>query len=169
MSRSVVRFAFIWSALAAAAALVPSGAAAQPVNRGYLPGGGWAQGQPIVRLRADGGGTVNLRNGCIVSYNYYGTRISSTRVCTSAMRRYADQVFRDQRWQRPGTGWGGGWGAPRLDVVGMTIRAQMTGTDCTYVYNRGGNHIQSIGRQCNPTLRDRANDAVRRLRQQQGW
>ena len=96
MSKSGIRVAFVSSFLFAA--LASAQIAHAQVAR--APGNAWGQGDAIVRLKADGSGSVNLRNGCIVSYNWFGTRISATPRCNAAMRAYSDRVFRDQQWRR---------------------------------------------------------------------
>ena len=89
MSKLDIRVAsFLFAALASAEI-----AAAQ------APRAPASSNEPVVRLRADGSGSVNLRNGCIVSYNWFGTRISATQRCNASMRAQADRVFREQQWR----------------------------------------------------------------------
>jgi hypothetical protein len=138
---------------------------------GYQPG--WGAAEPRVRINNGGWGTVDLRNGCIVTFNRDGTRIHDTGRCNSQMRAYAQRVFRDQSYGG-GRGVGSalrgqlgnqGYARPDLRVYGNRINVRMTGTNCTYIYSTGGNHIQSLGSQCNSRLRDIANDAVRDWRE----
>lgn len=146
-------------------------------NNQYNPGNngwGWGAAQPQVRINNNGWGTVNFRNGCIVTFDRQGRRISDTRPCNSAMRAEAQRLYQQQAWGGgyPGGGYPGGgygYGYARIDMFGVYIRAQMQGTNCTYLYTRSGNHVSSQGSQCNSSLRDRANDAVRDYRRQMGW
>ena len=93
MSKSDIRVAlgssFLFAALMAAEA-----AQAQVDRRPVAASAASEAGQPLVRVRRDGSGTVDLRNGCIVAYNWFGTRISGTGPCTPAMRAQADRIFR---------------------------------------------------------------------------
>ena len=143
-------------------------------NPGYgLPGYGnnglgWG-GQPSVNINAGGWGTVNLRNGCVVTFDSQGNRINDTRPCNSQMRSYAKQLFLNRLYGgNYNQGWPGygnaGYARPDLSVIGDRITVRMTGTNCTYIYTTGGNHLQSIGSQCSSRLRDIANDAVRNWR-----
>jgi hypothetical protein len=142
---------------------------------GYNYGWGWGSSEPQVRINPGGWGTVNLRNGCIVTFNRDGYRMSDTRPCNSQMRAYATQLFRSHMYGGSGypgqgyPGYGGGYGGPRIDLVGNMIRVQMTGTNCTYMYTTGGNHVSTLGNQCNGTLRGIANEAVRDYRRRNGW
>lgn len=136
---------------------------------GY-PGGryrpGWGAAEPLVRINNGGWGTVDLRNGCIVTFNRDGTRIHDTGRCTNEMRVYAQRIFRERVYgggYRPGYG-NSGYARPDLRVFGNRITVRMTGTNCTYIYTTGGNHLQSLGSQCNSRLRDIANQAVRNWR-----
>lgn len=148
-------------------------------NPGYRPGYGnnnWGYGgqEPRVRINSGGWGTVDLRNGCIVTFNREGRRMYDTRPCNGAMRSYAERVFNDRLYGRGGNlrdrindalgdgrQPGYGYSRPDLSVYGNRITVRMTGTNCTYIYSTGGNHLQSIGSQCDSRLRDIANDAVR--------
>ncbi len=128
---------------------------------GYQPG--WGAAEPRVRINNGGWGTVDLRNGCIVTFNRDGNRIHDTGRCTSQMRSYAQRAFRDHSYggsNRPGYG-NSDYARPDLRVTGNRISVRMRGTNCTYIYTTGGNHIQSLGNQCNSRLRDIANQAVR--------
>lgn len=116
-------------------------------------------GEPVVRIFRDGSGYVDLRNGCVARYNRIGYRYEDTPPCDRAMRRYADQLFTARAY-------GGGYGgpisyAPRTYWWGGLVRVDFPGTDCSYVYTRGGQHQQTIGSSCNSRLRDIANDAQR--------
>lgn len=139
-------------------------------NQGYppaYPGGGYGPGygaaEPRVQINNGGWGIVDLRNGCIVTFNRDGTRIHDTGRCNSQMRAYAQRLFQQRASggsYRPGYG-NNGYARPDLRVSGNRITVRMTGTNCTYIYSTGGNHIQSLGNQCNSRLRDVANQAVR--------
>ncbi len=139
-------------------------------NQGYppaYPGGGYRPGygaaEPRVQINNGGWGIVDLRNGCIVTFNRDGTRIHDTGRCNSQMRAYAQRLFQQRAsggGYRPGYG-NNGYARPDLRVSGNRITVRMTGTNCTYIYSTGGNHIQSLGNQCNSRLRDVANQAVR--------
>ncbi|MEO8617803.1 MAG: hypothetical protein ABI412_00400 [Sphingomicrobium sp.] len=142
-------------------------------NQGYppaYPGGGYRPGygaaEPRVQINNGGWGIVDLRNGCIVTFNRDGTRIHDTGRCNSQMRVYAQRLFQQRAsggGYRPGYG-NNGYARPDLRVSGNRITVRMTGTNCTYIYSTGGNHIQSLGNQCNSRLRDVANQAVREWR-----
>jgi hypothetical protein len=139
----------------------PGGSGGYGYNQNY------GYGEPIVRINSGGWGTVNLRNGCIVTFNRDARRINDTQPCNSNMRAYAQRIFSDRLY-----GGGGGYypqgnygRQPRLTVVGNTLRVDMTGYRCTYVYTTGGNHIQSLGNQCQSELRDVANRMVRDWRE----
>lgn len=133
---------------------------------GYPGGGllpGWGSTEPRVQINSGGWGTVDLRNGCIVTFNRDGTRIHDTGRCNNQMRIYAQRIFRERSYgggNRHGYG-NNGYARPDLRVSGNRITVRMTGTNCTYIYSTGGNHIQSLGNQCNSRLRDIANQAVR--------
>lgn len=147
-------------------------------NPGYgYPGSGngWG-GQPIVNVNNNGWGTVNFRNGCVVTFNRDGNRVGDTRPCNSRMRAEATSLYQQRLWggggrypSRNDRDYGYGYGAPRIDLWGNLIRVQMQGTNCTYTYNRSGNHVASSGSQCDSRLRDRANDAVRDYRRRMNW
>ena len=138
-----------------------------PINPGYpgYPGGGWGAAEPIVNINSGGWGTVNLRNGCVVTFDQQGNRIGDTRPCNSQMRNYARQLFLNglyggnytQGWP----GYGEGYAQADVSVYGNTLTVRMRGTNCTYYYTTGGNHYQSVGSQCNSRLRNIANQAVR--------
>jgi hypothetical protein len=135
-------------------------------NPGYNPGypnSNWGYGgpEPRVRINSGGWGTVDLRNGCIVTFNRDGRRIYDTRPCNTAMRSYAQRVFEQHSYGGGGYRPGYGYARPDLSVYGNRITVRMTGTNCTYIYTTGGNHLQSIGSQCDSRLRDIANEAVR--------
>ena len=57
-------------------------------------GQGAASTAPIVRINQYDGGTVNMRNGCIVTFNSYGTVVSRTRRCSPRLESQARDVFR---------------------------------------------------------------------------
>lgn len=142
-------------------------------NNGYS-NQSYGYGEPLVRVNNGGWGTVDFRNGCIVTFNRDARRVHDTQPCNSRMRAEAQRIFSDRLYGgNRGNGYGtngyypqGGYGQqPRLSVYGNNIRVEMTGYNCTYVYTTSGNHIQSLGNQCDSRLRDVANQMVRDWRQ----
>ena len=121
----------------------------------------------IVIVNPNGIGTVNLRNGCVVSYNRNGARSAASRPCNREMRNEADRLYRERRYGSSGR-WEGGYRPPEVVEVGRTLHVRMTGRNCTYTYTRQGNHISTLGNQCNSSLRRQANEAVTRYRREQG-
>lgn len=158
-----------------AAAIFASAAIASPAAAQYAPppygyGQGWGPGEPIVRLNQYDGGTVNLRNGCIVTFNSYGTRLSSTRRCTNRMEARAREVFRMHQYGNAGRpGWGGGYGRPVVQWWGNAVRVDFPGVRCGYLYSRNGEHLQTIGDRCTDRMRAIANDAQTAFRRAGRW
>ena len=72
------------SLAAAAAAHAPPVPDADPISG---PGG------PVVRIYETDMGKVDLRNGCVLTFNSYGRKMSPNRKCTTRMENYAREVF----------------------------------------------------------------------------
>lgn len=150
-------------------------AAAVPASGQYAPppyggGQGWGPNAPIVRMNQYDGGTVNLRNGCIVTLNSYGTVVSRTRRCSPPMERDARAIFRQHQLGRSGhPGWGGGMAGPRVYWWGNAVRVDFPGVACSHVYSRSGEHLQTLGQQCTGQMRAIANDAQTAFRRSGRW
>lgn len=163
MSKFVSAFAML-----ACAAAAPAAAQYAPPPYGY--GQGWGPGEPIVRINQYDGGTINLRNGCIVTFNSYGTALSRTPRCTPRMVRDAREIFR--RYQLGGgyrPAWSGGWGRPQVSWWGQAVRVDFPGVQCSYVYSRNGEHLQTLGNRCTSQMRAIANDAQTAFRRGGRW
>ena len=161
MSKFVLAIALLGSA-----AVAPGQAQYTPPPYGM--GQGWGPNDPIVRVNQYDGGTVNMRNGCIVTFNSYGTVVSRTRRCSPRLESQAREVFR--RYQigqayRPGRD--SGWGRPQVDWWSNAIRVDFRGAGCTYLYSRNGEHMQTIGNRCTSQMRAIANEAQTAFRR--GW
>ena len=156
------------------AALI-SGAFAAPAVAQFVPppygmGQGWGPGEPIVRINQYDGGSVNLRNGCIATFNSYGTAISRTPRCTPRMVADAREIFR--RTQLGGgyrRSWSGAAMRPQVGWWGNAVRVDFPGAQCSYVYSRSGEHLQTLGSQCSSQMRAIANDAQTAFRRGGRW
>lgn len=163
MSKFVLITALIGAATAAPAI-------AQYAPPPYGMGQGWGPNDPIVRINQYDGGTVNLRNGCIVTFNSYGTVVSRTRRCSPRLESQARDVFRrHQVGQSYRPSWSGGWRRPQVSWWGQAVRVDFPGIACSYVYSRSGEHLQTIGNRCTSQLRAIANDAQTAFRRGGRW
>lgn len=157
------------------AAALLGGVLAAPAVAQYAPppygmGQGWGPGEPLVRINQYDGGTVNLRNGCMVTFNSYGTALSRTPRCTARMVSDAREIFR--RHQLGGSyrrGWRDGSGRPQVYWWGNSVRVDFRGVACSYVYSRNGEHLQTLGQQCTGRMRAIANDAQTAFRRGGRW
>ena len=155
-------------AILGAAAAAPAISQFAPPPYGY--GQGWGPNEPIVRINQYDGGTVNLRNGCIVTLNSYGTVVSRTRRCSPPMERQARAVFRQYQLGQSGRpGWGGGMGRPQVNWWGNAVRVDFPGVACSYVYSRSGEHLNTLGNRCTSQMRAIANDAQTAFRRGGRW
>lgn len=157
------KFVLSVALLAATTAVAPSFAQYAPPPYGQA----WGPGHPTVRLNQYDGGTVNLRNGCIVVFNSYGTAISRSARCTARMVRDARDVFRAYQLGRPVGG--PGWARPQVGWWGQAVRVDFPGVGCSYVYSRNGEHLQTIGNRCTADMRAIANDAQTAFRRSGRW
>ena len=163
MSKLVLVFAIV-----SAAAAAPAISQYAPPPYGY--GQGWGPNEPIVRINQYDGGTVNLRNGCIVTFNSYGTVVSRTRRCSPRLEGEAREVFRlHQTGRADRRRWGGGTGRPQVSWWGNAVRVDFPGFGCSYVYSRSGEHLQTIGNRCTGQMRAIANDAQTAFRRGGRW
>ena len=145
-------------------------AAAQYAQPPYGYGQGRGPNQPIVRINQYDGGTVNLRNGCIVTLNSYGTVLSRTRRCSPPMEREARAIFRQYQFGRSGRrAWSGGMGRPQVNWWGGAVRVDFPGVACSYVYSRSGEHLQTLGDRCTSQMRAIANQAQTAFRSGGRW
>ncbi|WP_118856743.1 hypothetical protein [Sphingomonas mesophila] len=146
------------------------GAAAQPAAAQYSAppyGQGWGPNQPIVRVNQYDGGTVNLRNGCVVAFNSYGRALSRSPRCTPLMVDAARDLFRRNQMGQAYRPSGGAWGPPRVAWWGNSVRVDFPGIACSYVYSRNGELLQTLGDRCTAQTRGIANEAQTAFRR--GW
>lgn len=139
-------------------------------NRGYR-GTRYGNQEPRVRIYRNGSGYLLYPNGCRIQFNAIGNQVAGTPQCNRDQRRYADVVYRQHLYGGPrrSTRYGTNFARPFADNYGGLIRVRLSGLDCTYLYTREGNHIRTVGRDCNSRLRQISNDEARRYQRAMGW
>lgn len=144
-------------------------AAAAPTAAQVAPPYGYGPNQPIVRFNAYDGGTVNLRNGCVVTFTNYARRITNTRRCSVRMIEDARAIFRQAQVGGGYRPMAGNWARPQVGWWGSVVRVDFPGIGCSYTYSRSGEHLQTLGAGCTAQTRAIANDAQTAFRRSGRW